>query len=162
MRLLWLSEGKEALTRTFLHMSVGKCPFPPPAGRVLTPSQCRSLGVHRLLVGGIGQVELMQSHNPTWVPKCWEALLVLPAPGGLALVEHCLERRCFMPGHIWAVEGKGRWSAFLWEPVESRVTTKPSSRPYMTVCLDDGKCKRQFWKVNSLSVVREDRISICV
>lgn len=42
-----------------------------------------------------------QSRHPTGVPERREALLILPAPGGLALVEHCLERRCFVvPGHV--------------------------------------------------------------
>lgn len=50
---------------------------------------------------------------PTRVSERWEALLILPAPGGLALIKHCLKRRPFIvPGHIWAVGGKGTWSVW--------------------------------------------------
>lgn len=44
--------------------------------------------------------------------------------------------------------------------MESRATTSPPFRHNVAVCLDDGKCKRQFWEVSRLSVVREDYGSI--
>lgn len=91
------------VTRIFLHMLVRECsPSPPATAGVLATSQCRGLGVEWLLAGGMGrEVGHVQSRSPTGVPECREALLILPAPGGLALIEHCLERRCFIvPGHI--------------------------------------------------------------
>jgi len=80
------------------------------------------------------------------MPERREALLLLPAPDGLALVEHWLERWHFVvPGHVRAVEGTGKQSAFL-EPVESWATTNPPSRHRVTVCLGGVKRKGRFWK----------------
>lgn len=91
----------------------------------------------------------MRSHRPTGVPERREALLVLPVPSRLALVEHCLERRCFVvPGHIRAVGGKERWSAFLLELAESWATANPSSGHNVTGHLGGVKRKGQFWNVN--------------
>ena len=154
VRLLWLVERKEVVTRD-------------DNGGTSTPS-CNCQGtnykpvqkmVSALAAGGRdGAGKHARSRHPTGVPERRESLLVLPAPGGLALIEHRLERRCFVvPGHVQAVGGKGRWSAFLLEPVESRANTNPSS---VTACLGDVKRKGQFWKENRLSVVRVGHESI--
>lgn len=65
-----------------------------------------------------------------------------------------------VPGHIRAAGGKGRWSAFILEPAESRAATNPSSGRNVTARLGGVKCKGQFWKVNRLSVVRVGHESI--
>lgn len=65
-----------------------------------------------------------------------------------------------VPGHIRAVEGKGRWSAFLLVLAESWATTNPSSGRNVTAHLGGVKRKGQFWKVNRLTVVRVGHKSI--